>query len=409
MNIGIEKVRIYGGSSQISVMDIFEGRKLNVDRFPNLLLEKKAVGFPFEDAVTNGVNAAVDLLSEMTAAERSRIKTFITASESSVDFGKSLSTFQYEFLDLPDDCRMFEVKQACYSLTAGLQTAVDHIRCYPDEKVLIVGTDIARSSADAAYGEPSQGCGAIAVLMSADPTVLTVDVGAYGNHGFGVFDSFRPNSEEEMGDSDLSLMSYLDCLEKSYGKYKEKIDADINNTDFAYFFFHTPFGGLVKGAHRRLVTSEKRLPKKEIDEDFTKRVLPSLTFNKQIGNLYGSAVYVALCSLLSAVDTLTCEKRIGIFSYGSGCCSEFYSGVIDGRSSEYVKGLNIQADLDRRYMLSFDEYVRLLDENRKTIFGLRSFENQYNDYMDIFSRVNRGKKRLYLQKAEDYKRSYAWI
>ena len=409
MKVGIDKIRIYGGSAKIDVIDIFHGRSLNIERFPNLMLKQKALGFPFEDAVTNGVNAAVDLLDSLSSDERSSVKTLITASESAVDFGKSLSTFMFEFLDLPSDCRLFEVKQACYSLTAALQMAVDHLCCYPDEKVLIVGTDIARSSADAAYGEPSQGCGAAAVLLSRDPELISFDIGAYGNHSVSEFDSYRPNADEEMGDADLSLMTYLDCMVKSYQNYKDKISDHITNRDFSYFIFHTPFGGLVKGAHRRLVTSEQRLKKAEIDADFTERVLPSLHFNQQIGNLYCSAVYVALFGLLSEIKEFSGERRIGIYSYGSGSCSEFFSGVISSRSVKAAQKVALQSELDRRYPVSFGEYVRLIEENRKTIFGLKDFNNSYDDYLEIYRSVNTGKKRLYISEITQYKRKYKWI
>ena len=57
VNVGIEKIDFYGGACQIEVSEIFRQRELNIDRYANLLMNKKSVGLPFEDAVTNGVTS----------------------------------------------------------------------------------------------------------------------------------------------------------------------------------------------------------------------------------------------------------------------------------------------------------------------------------------------------------------
>jgi hydroxymethylglutaryl-CoA synthase len=44
------------------------------------------------------------------------------------------------------------------------------------------------------------------------------------------------------------------------------------------------------------------------------------------GNMYCASVYSSLCSLLMNVDSEKLQgKRIGIFSYGSGLASSFFS------------------------------------------------------------------------------------
>lgn len=408
ITVGIEKIDFYGGACQIEVSEIFRQRELNVDRYVNLLMNKKSVGLPFEDAVTNGVNAAMGIIEGMTSEELSKIKMVITASESGVDFGKSLSTFIYEFLPLDTDVRLFDIKQACYGLTAAFKLAATHVCCYPEEKVLLIGTDIARSSMEAGYGEPSQGYGSIAMIISSKPNIFRLDVGAYGNHSMSLYDSFRPDSQIEIGDPDLSLMAYLDCVEGAYNSYTQKVkNVDTENT-FSHFIFHVPFGGLVKGAHRRLVTLERNRKRNEIEADFKKRVEPSLKFNSQVGNIYCSAVYLALCGLLDSVD-IKSEKRIGVFSYGSGSSSEFYSGVITPLSSEKVRGLAIQKRLDRRHKLEFDEYEYLLEENRRTIFGTKSFVNSYDKEKAYMKSVAGDRRVLCLHRIVDYRREYEWI
>ena len=92
MEVGIEAINFYGGPTYIDVIDIFKGRGLDMERFGNLMMEKKSVGLPCEDPITNAVNAAKPLIDRLSEKEKNRIELVIASSESGVDFGKSIST-----------------------------------------------------------------------------------------------------------------------------------------------------------------------------------------------------------------------------------------------------------------------------------------------------------------------------
>src|SRR5687767_10657625 len=125
--VGIEAMNVFGGSAVLDVERLAEHRKLDRTRFDNLLMKEKAVALPYEDAVTFAVNAAKPLVDALSPEERNRIELVITCSESGVDFGKSMSTYVHHYLGLNRNCRLFELKQACYSGTAGFQMAVNFI------------------------------------------------------------------------------------------------------------------------------------------------------------------------------------------------------------------------------------------------------------------------------------------
>src|SRR5262245_18723930 len=165
---GIEAMNVFGGSAYLDVMELARHRALDPARVANLLMREKAVALPYEDAITYGVNAAKPLLDTLSAAAKERIEMLITCSESGIDFGKSMSTYIHHYLGLHRNCRLFELKQACYSGTAGLQMAVNFIlsQTSPGAKALVVATDIARAivvegsdtmTTDLSYGEPSSG------------------------------------------------------------------------------------------------------------------------------------------------------------------------------------------------------------------------------------------------------------
>ena len=103
MRVGIEAINAYCERLYIDVARLFEARGLDLSRFENLMMTRKSVGLPFEDPVTHAVNAARPLVENLTAQERSTIERVLTATESGIDFGKSMSTYIHKALDLSRD------------------------------------------------------------------------------------------------------------------------------------------------------------------------------------------------------------------------------------------------------------------------------------------------------------------
>lgn len=406
MKIGIESINAYCGQATLDVRSLFEARGLDVERFNNLMMLKKSINLPCEDPVTNAVNAAKPIIDLLSEKERHSIELLITSTESGLDFGKSLSTYIHPHLNLSRRCRLFEVKQACYGGTAALQMAANFINASAGAKALVIATDIARAARNT-YVEPSQGSAAIAMLVSNQPDILELDFGANGYHGYDVMDTCRPQPDLETGNPDLSLFSYLDCLEECYKAYADRVDGvDLQQT-FDYLALHTPFAGMVKGAHRNIMRKMKKLPADAIQDDFEKRVYPSLLYSLQVGNVYSGSLYLALCSLIDHAE-LNTAKRIGLFSYGSGCSSEFFSGVITAHSKNKLKKLRIKEQLVNRYVLSMHEYDRLLDLNFEWMFGIKNKEMCFQDFVPIYDRQMAGKKLLVLKGINNYQRDYQW-
>jgi polyketide biosynthesis 3-hydroxy-3-methylglutaryl-CoA synthase-like enzyme PksG len=409
MTVGIEAINFYGGTAFLDVRTLFEARGLDLRRFENLMIHRKSVALPCEDPVSFGVNAAKPLLDQLSEQDKNRIELLVTATESGLDFGKSLSTYLHDYLGLSRSCRLFEIKHACYAGTAAFQTAVNFIAAQssPGAKILVVATDIAKAAIKGSYVEPSQGAGAVALLVSDRPDILEIDFGANGYYSYEVMDSCRPTAEIETGDSDLSLVAYLDCLENSFGAYTTRVEgADFVST-FDYMAFHTPFPGLVKGAHRMMLRKLKGSPPAAADADFERRVRPSLTYCLEIGNIYSATLYLALCGLIDAAD-LPAAKRVALYSYGSGCCSEFFSGIITPKSKTKMSALQKREALSNRYALSVPEYDRLLDLGLEWLFGTKDKEVDTSPYQEIYDRSLAGRGLLVLKKVANYHREYQW-
>jgi polyketide biosynthesis 3-hydroxy-3-methylglutaryl-CoA synthase-like enzyme PksG len=368
--------------------------------------------------VTFGVNAAKPIVDALSPAEKDRIELLITCTESGIDFGKSMSTYIHHHLGLNRNCRLFEIKQACYSGTAGFQMAVSFIlsQASPGAKALVVATDISRFmvaeagdalTEDWSFAEPSGGAGAVALLVSDRPHVFQVDVGANGYYGYEVMDTCRPMPDAEAGDADLSLLSFLDCNENAYLEYRKRVGEVHYRDSFHFLTFHTPFGGMVKGAHRTMMRKMVQAKPTEIEEDFQRRVVPGMNYCQRVGNIMGGTVFL---SLASTIDNghFSSPQRVGCFSYGSGCCSEFYSGVITPEGQARQRRMAIKRQLDERYSLSIEEYESILRGSSAVKFGVRNAQLDFN-FIANAREFSRGKGRLFLRAIKEFHREYEWL
>jgi len=414
--VGIEAMNVFGGSAFVAVDQLARHRQLSVARFENLMMKQKTVVMPWEDPVSFAVNAAQPIVASLSASERDRIELLITCSESGIDFGKSLSTYIHHYLGLNRNCRLFELKQACYAGTAGFQMASNFVlsQTSPGAKALVIAADISRMiprlgtedlPEDGAYAELSSGAGAVAMLIGEEPSLFHLDVGASGYYGYEVMDTCRPAADYGVGNADLSLLSYLDCCEQTFLEYRRRVpDVDYAKS-FDYLAFHTPFGGMVKGAHRAMMRKLMRASAVEIEADFERRVNPGMGYCQRIGNVMGGTIFVSLASTIDH-GSFPSASRIGCFSYGSGCCSEFYSGVVVKEAQERLRLLEIARHLDQRRQLSPMEYEEGLALNAAVGFGTRNFSP------DGLSRPRPNPSlkspQLTLRGIVDFHREYAW-
>ncbi|RKT17057.1 hydroxymethylglutaryl-CoA synthase [Streptomyces sp. 1114.5] len=409
MAVGIEAINAYVGRASLGVQQLFEARGLDDRRMGNLLMERKSVNLPCEDPVTNAVNAAKPLVDALTPQERDRIELVIVGTESGLDFGKPISTYVQHYLGLGKRCRSYEVKHACYGGTAALQSAAGIIGAspVPGAKALVIAADASSVAARDTYWEPSQGAGSVAMLVGHDPQVLALDPGANGFHSFEVMDTLRPRPDLEAGNSDLSLMAYMECLVHSYRAYRERVPSADLMTTFDHLVFHTPFAGMVTGAYRRLRRAESPAPAAEVDADFAARVEPCLRYATQVGNVYSAALYLALCSLIDNVDT-SAPRRLGMFSYGSGCASEFYSGVVTPQGGQRLAERGIAAAIADRYALSMPEYELISDLSLDRMCGVRDHTYDVSPYAAVYDSHFAGRGLLVLDEVVDFHRRYRW-
>ena len=262
---------------------------------------------------------------------------------------------EINFLGLSDNCRIFDLKQACYSVTAALQLAKTYIAGNPNSKVLVIGSDIVKYSKNTS-GEPTQGGAAVAIVVSKNPRIAEFEPYS-GIYSTDIMDFWRPTyATEAIFDGKLSAHNYLKSMDICFNRYLQMSKLTIDNIDYACF--HSPFCKMARKANKQL------FGEKSIDN--------SLIYNAIIGNSCSASLYICLISLLDNTAEDMSGKRIGMFSYGSGSVAEYFSLIV---ADEYKSMLMSQANknmLSNRAEISFEEYE--LFRNNKALQG-KCYEN----------------------------------
>jgi 3-hydroxy-3-methylglutaryl CoA synthase len=369
-----------------------------------MFVDERSLNPLWEDPVTTAVNAAQPMLSE---DDRRRIELLVVASESGVDYEKPMSTWVQRYLGLTANCRNFEVKHACYGGTSGLQMAAHWIATGLNRgaKALVICTDQSRTHLNQPW-EYVLGAGAVAVLVSERPAIAELEVGKSGYWTHEVSDLIRPTGSVEMGNSETSLVSYLDALENAFDHFVERNPefADYEGV-FRKHIYHAPFGGMTYRAHKTLMRRFRRMSKDEIQAHYAGRTGASLVHLRRFGGSYSGSTFVGLLGLIEGSDDLAPGDRISMFSYGSGSCAEFYSvKYVDGARG-VARAAGASGLLDARRDVSVQEYERI--ETRRTeLVEQRDYAVPTSDAW--FDEYYRDKGRLVFLGVRDYYRQYAW-
>ncbi|WP_151669740.1 hydroxymethylglutaryl-CoA synthase [Nitrincola schmidtii] len=350
-SVGIDEISFYTSSYYLDLRTLAEQQQTELEKYyVGIGQEKMGMAAPDEDIVTMAANAALPIIERVG---RDAIDTLLFATETGIDQSKSAGVYVHRLLDMHSNCRVVELKQACYSATAALQMACALVARKPNSKVLVIASDIARYDLGTP-GEATQGCGAVAMLISQNPSILTVspDVGNYTDD---VMDFWRPNYRSTaLVDGKYSTKIYLRSLKKAWEHFTEVSSLTFN--DFSYFCYHLPFSRMAQKAHQHLAKLNRcALTPEQIEL----QIAETLKYNQLIGNSYTASIYIGLCSLLDHLKEDLAGKQIGFFSYGSGCVAEFFSGQIQPGYQDRLHTDRHQSLLAQRQEINYEEYLSL--------------------------------------------------
>ncbi|KAA8431781.1 hydroxymethylglutaryl-CoA synthase [Weissella sagaensis] len=382
--IGIDKMSFFSPQQYIDMVELANARGEEPDKYLiGIGQTQQAVIPPTQDVVTMAANAADEML---TASDRKAITMILFATESGIDNSKSGAVYLQRLLGINPYARTIELKQACYAGTFALMQARDYVTLHPTEKVLVIASDIARYGLKTS-GEVTQGGGAVAMLVSANPAIAQINQDSqYLSRD--VMDFWRPiYADTARVDGKYSANIYQDFFKAIWTRYKQKTGLDINN--FQALAFHLPFTKMGLKALRDVLPEASETQQTNLMREFE----ASRVYNKRIGNLYTGSLYLSLYSLLDNSKTLKAGDHVGMFSYGSGAEGEFYSltlrphfkaGLINGQLEELLA--NRKQITIAEYETIFDNQLsgpldRQLDTQQDTakfvLSGLKNEQRQY--------------------------------
>ena len=372
--VGIDAISFSTSKYFITLKELAFHRNVDYAKYCDGIGQKKMSVFPpNEDIVTIAIDAAQKALSNVE--DKNSIDLLVFATESSFDLSKSAGIYVHRFLGLRHDCRVFDIKQACYSATAALHIAKSFIVDNPGSKALIIGSDIVKYPPGSS-GEPTQGGAAVAIVMSENAKILEIEPYS-GIHTEDIMDFWRPaKSDEAMFDGKLSAYNYLKSMDFSLNRYLKK--SKLRASDINYACFHAPFGKMATKAAKQI------FPHKNISD--------TLIYNEVIGNSCSASLYVCLLSLLENTKENMSRKRIGLYSYGSGSVAEYFSGIVIDEYRGSLFSLNHAKMLDDRIEISFDEYEKFCNHQfciknfYKNIGGVKLIDIEKGKR--IYARIN---------------------
>ncbi|MCS5559931.1 MAG: hydroxymethylglutaryl-CoA synthase [Oceanospirillaceae bacterium] len=375
MSVGIDDISFYTANFSLDLQELAANNGSDAAKYTvGIGQERMSVPGADEDVVTMAANACVPLLEGMAqrGEDANAINTILFATETGIDQSKAAGVYLHSLLKLNSRCRVVELKQACYSATAALQLATAWVARKPKEKVLVVASDIARYDRQTP-GEATQGCGAVAIIVSANPRLVALDAET-GIHTEDVMDFWRPNYRSTaLVDGKYSTKVYLRCVRSAWQDFQQQ--SGLQFGDFDYFCYHLPFSRMAQKAHNHLANGNAHELSAQALED---QISSSLIYNRITGNSYTAAMYIGLISLLDNTAQDLAGKRVGFFSYGSGSVGEFFTGTLVVGYQDMLHQQSHQHMLASRKPLNYANYQQMYAFEVPTDGGDHAFAEQTN-------------------------------
>jgi hydroxymethylglutaryl-CoA synthase len=359
-DIGVLGMEVYFPNTYVDQVDLEEYDGVSKGKYTiGLGQTKMAFASDREDVNTIAMTVVRQLMDNYQIAW-SDIGRLEVGTETLIDKSKSTKTWLMDLFKKSGNHNIEGVTSinACYGGTNALFNTLNWMesKAWDGRLGLVVCCDLAVYAKGNARA--TGGAGAVCMLIGPDaPIVFETNIrSSYMDHQYDFYKP-DPTSEYPMVDGALSQDAYLKALEMTYDGIKVKStlagSEKININDSDYFCFHSPYSKLVQKAFTRLywadvkdnsidaskelsdqiVQANCNINDKELNKVLTKetkalfkdKVEHALYLSKNCGNTYTGSIYFGLMSLLCDSSLDLVNKRIILFSYGSGCTASMFS------------------------------------------------------------------------------------
>ncbi|RUS35057.1 hydroxymethylglutaryl-CoA synthase [Jimgerdemannia flammicorona] len=419
-----------------SALEKFDG--VSEGKYTIGLGQKKMAFVDDREDIQSVCLTAVTKLHEKYKISFNDIGRLEVGTETIIDKSKSVKSTLMQLFSKHGNTEIegVDTTNACYGGTNAFFNAVNWIESssWDGRYAIVVAGDFAIYAQGSA--RPTSGAGVVAMLIGKDAPIV-IERGLRSTHMEHAWDFYKPDlsSEYPTVDGKLSGICYLRAFDKCYNRYMKRL-GDIDNVqhpgvdNIDYFVFHSPYTKLVQKtyaralyndfirnaedprwadyAHHRVLSYEEALLSRDVEKTFVthakagyaQKVEPGLLAAKQIGNMYTASVWTCLATVISEVSSEDLQnKRVVLFSYGSGLASSMLSFRIVGSITHIAKHLSIRERLDSRVLCTPQDFEIALN--------LRELTHSTKDYIPTGSLEHINDGDFYLEKVDHmFRRTY---
>ncbi|TKJ23815.1 MAG: hypothetical protein CEE43_01240 [Promethearchaeota archaeon Loki_b32] len=238
-NIGIDSVGFHAPRHFVKLEELALQRKVDPEKYRKGLLSKEMrVVDADEDIISLGLKAGYNALQRGNVSPRS-IDALFVGTETEVYAAKSISNIFAEMLNISPNSLTQDIYNACAGGTLAILNAIALIEKEIISKALIISADISQYHLGSP-GEPTQGSGAIGLVISKNPRVAKFST-KFGKISGNVNDFFRPaNDKNARAFGSYSQDTYIDFQLKAY----DDLISNMGDFHANFYTFHAPFSKL---------------------------------------------------------------------------------------------------------------------------------------------------------------------
>jgi len=397
--VGIDAISFDIPRIYLPIRILAEKREIDPEKLTKGLgLERMSILDLHQDVVTMASNAVLRLLRQQKMNPEDVGRLYV-GTESGVDGSKPIASYVLSnlksiFGDAFRNCDGVDLTFACIGGVDALENCLDYVKLRPDKKAIVVTTDFAKYDLGST-GEYTQGAGAIALLVSANPRLISID-GEFGVATEGVFDFFKPRRyfpKQELGidipeevvsvyreqpvfDGQYSNACYIKQIKEAYSHFKVLNGKNgIGFDDWSQILMHLPYCYQARRTFVEIYADElthgneaelrdmRAIAKSAGYLEFVQnRIQPSEMGSAKVGNIYTGSIFLGLLSTLSYLrDTNeNIEGRtFGFLAYGSGSKAKVFEGRISKEWRAAMDGVDLFGYLDELEAIDFGTYEDL--------------------------------------------------
>ena len=421
MKTGIDAIAFDVAQLHLPIKTLANARNIEPEKLEKGLgLIKMTLPDVHQDTVVLGANALTKLMID-NQIDLGEIARIYVGTESAIDSSKPISSFLIALMEqkfgegILAECDVVDFTFACIGGVDALQNCLDFVRLNPTKKAIVVTTDFAKYDLNST-GEYTQGAGALAMLVAANPKIIAFE-NEWATSTKGVFDFFKPyrtiskeaitgknenkewfanleaeieiHKDQPVFDGQYSNQCYMDRTRNAYFAFKKL----LNTTETLYTSWESIIMHLPYSFQGRRMLSEiyaldavnpiisgnespadyqnklKEVSKSEEYRAFVNQKLqPAEIASSLIGNLYTGSIFMGFLSTLAhfaKTNTTIAGKKFGFLAYGSGSKSKVFEGTIEADWQLAVAKAQLFETLEQSHEIDFTTYEKLHKKEQK--------------------------------------------